>query len=72
MSIAKEVATEILGMFLADARLTAATLILVAVVAILVLVLHIEPLVGGGLLLLGSLAILVEAAARESFRRSVS
>ncbi len=35
MSISVEVAKELLGMFLADARLTTATLVLVAIVACL-------------------------------------
>lgn len=72
MSIIVDVAKELLGMFLADARLTAATLVLVAIVAGLVIALRIEPLLGGGVLLLGCLAILVEAALREARRRSAS
>ena len=72
MSIIVDVAKELLGMFLADARLTAATLVLVAIVPGLVTALRIEPLLGGGVLLLGCLAILVEAALREARRRSAS
>jgi hypothetical protein len=73
MSIIVEVAKELLGMFLADARLTTATLVvLVAIVAGLVVALRIEPLQGGCVLLLGCLAILVEAAVREARRRSLS
>lgn len=72
MSILNEVAKELLGMFLADARLTATTLVLVAVVAVLVHVLHVDPLVGGGILLLGCPAILIEATAREASRKRVS
>jgi hypothetical protein len=72
MSIIADVSKELLGMFLADARLTTATLILVAIVAALVIALQVEPLLGGGLLLLGCLAILVEAAAREAARRNSS
>lgn len=72
MSIVKEAVMEILGMFLADATMTVATLMLVAIVAVLLRVLHVEPLVGGGLLLLGGLAILAGTAAREAFRRSAS
>jgi hypothetical protein len=59
-------------MFLADARPTTATLVLVAIVAGLVVSLRVEPLVGGCVLLLGCLAILVEAAVREARRRSAS
>jgi hypothetical protein len=70
MNILRDVARELLGMFLADARLTTATLVLVAVVAGLVLAMRVEPLLGGSLLLLGCLAILIEAAIREAKRRS--
>ena len=72
MSIIVEVAKELLGMFLADARLTTATLVLVAIVAGLVVALHVEPLVGGFVLILGCLVILVEAAVRESRSRIAS
>lgn len=72
MSIIVEVAKELLGMFLADARLTTGTLVLVGIVGALVVAVHVEPLLGGGLLLLGCLAILVEAALREARRRSAS
>lgn len=72
MNIIVDVAKELLGMFLADSRLTTATLVLVAIVASLVFALQIEPLLGGGVLLVGCLAILVEAALRESRRRSTS
>ncbi len=72
MSIIVEVAKELLGMFLADARLTTATLVLVTIVAGLVVALHLEPLVGGSVLLLSCLVILVEAAVREAKRRSTS
>jgi Flp pilus assembly protein TadB len=70
MSIVVDVVKELVSMFLADARLTIATLALVAIVAAFVLALHIEPLVSGSMLLLGCLAILVEAAAREARRRN--
>lgn len=70
MNILRDVARELLGMFLADARLTTATLVLVAVVAGLVLAMRVEPLLGGSILLLGCLAILIEAAIREARRRS--
>jgi polyferredoxin len=72
MTIIIDVAKELLGMFLADARLTMATLVLVAIVASLVVALHVEPIWCGGVLLLGCLAILVEAAIREARRRSTS
>jgi hypothetical protein len=72
MNIITDVGKELLGMFVADARLTAAILVLVAIVAGLVTALHAEPLLGGCVLLLGCLAILAEAAIREAKRRSAS
>jgi hypothetical protein len=66
MSIVGDVFKELLGMFVADARLTAAILFLVAGVAGLVVAWRIGPLVAGGVLLFGSLAILVEAVRREA------
>jgi hypothetical protein len=72
MSVIVDVANELLGMFLADAGLTTATLVLVAIVAGLVVAWHVEPLLGGCVLILGCLAILVEAALREARRRSAS
>jgi hypothetical protein len=68
MSLLREVAKELLGMFLADARLATATLVLVAVVAGLVIAMKVEPLLGGSVLFLGCLVILVEAAIREARR----
>lgn len=72
MSIIVEAAKELLGMFLADVRLTLATLVFMAIVAGLVVALRVEPLQGGCVLLLGFLAILVEAAVREARRRAAS
>jgi hypothetical protein len=69
MSILVDVAKELFGMFLADAKLTAATLVLVAIVAAL-LAGQVEPLVGGAVLLLGCLALLIEATVREARHRS--
>ncbi len=61
MSIVRDVAKELLGMFLADARLTTTILILVAVVAALAVGLRVNPILCGGLLLAGSLQIVVAA-----------
>ena len=68
MSLLRDVAKELLGMFLADARLTCGILALVALVAALTQSHAIDPLVGGAALLVGSLAILVMAAWRETQR----
>ena len=66
MTILRDVARELAGMFLADGRLTGAVVALVASVAGAVLGLGVEPLIGGAALLAGSLLILVEAASREA------
>jgi len=71
MSIIGDVCQELLGMFLADARLTIATLSLVAMVAGLVVAVR-DPLLAGGVLLFGCLAIVVEAARREARQRNHS
>lgn len=60
MSLLREIAGEIVGMFVADARLTGAILLLVAAVALLIGLADVDPLIGGLVLLLGCLAILVE------------
>jgi len=61
MSILKDVLAELFGMFVADARLTAAILAVVALVAVLIDGAGVHPLIGGGLLLIGSLGVLVAA-----------
>ena len=68
MSIVGEIARTLLAMFLADARLTLATLMLVALVAGLVAV-QLAPLLCGAFLVVGCAAILLEAAIREARRR---
>ncbi len=68
MNTLGEILNEVVGMFLADARLTLAVLGLVAVVAVLVTALRAGPFLGGGILVLGCVAILVEAASREARR----
>jgi len=66
MSLLRDIASELVGMFLADVRLSGAILALVLIVAGLVRAAAAEPLVGGGALLAGNLLILVEAAFREA------
>ena len=70
MEIIKEVLVELFSMFVTDLRLTLATLALVAAVAVLVLVLHINALICGLILLLGCFAIVMEAAIRETKSRA--
>jgi hypothetical protein len=64
MSIVREFFKEVLGMFLADAWLTAAIIVLVSLAGALA-AFDAEPLVSGGMLLVGSLVILVATACRE-------
>jgi hypothetical protein len=71
MMILGDVCKELLGMFVADAKLTLATLVLVAIVGGLIIALAVEPLVGGAALLFGCLAILVETANREAKERTL-
>jgi hypothetical protein len=69
MILLREIAGELIGMFLADARLTTAILALVAIVAGLSVAPGLNPLIAGGALLVGCHLILVEAAVREARRR---
>jgi hypothetical protein len=70
MSIIGDVFRELFSMFLADARLTFATLFLVAIVGGLVHGLEVEPLLAGTVLLLGCLGILVGTTSREARDRA--
>jgi hypothetical protein len=69
VSILIEVAKELLGMFLADAALSTATIILIAVVAVALRSMPNEPLWGGALLFLGCLAIVAGVALCEARKR---
>ena len=69
MTIISDVLKELFSMFVADARLSLAILLLVVVVAILVAAFPAEPALGGGILLFGSIAILIEAVRREARAR---
>ena len=70
MDIIKDVLAELFSMFVTDARLTLATLALVALAAVLILVFKIDPLIGGGVLLVGCFAIVIEATIRETKSRA--
>lgn len=69
MTILKDVLAELLGMFVADARLTTAICALVLITAGLIFGVHVAPLIGGAVLLLGCLAILVLSVRAEARRR---
>jgi hypothetical protein len=70
MTLLAEVASELVGMFLADLWLSGAILALVLGVAGLLIMFDAEPLIGGAALLIGCHAILVGAAFREARRRT--
>lgn len=66
MTILRAVARELFAMFVADARLTVGILILVAIVALLFDGLALGVLACGALLLVGAIAVLVEATLRQA------
>ncbi len=66
MNVIGDVAKELLGMFLGDARLTIGVVVMVSLVDGLLVFLHIAPIIGGALLLIGSLLIVIEAAVRQA------
>jgi hypothetical protein len=72
MTMIKDVLSELVGMFVADAWLSAAILGLLAFAAILIEVARLDPLVGGGVLLFGCLALVVESVGRRSRAASSS
>lgn len=69
MSILKDVLSELFGMFVSDARLTATILAMVAVAAALIDGTALPPLAGGVALLAGCIAVLVISVRREARRR---
>lgn len=72
MTILKDVLAELFGMFVSDARLTAAVLAVVAVAAGLIGPGGVPPLIGGGVLLIGCLAVLLGAVARAARRKGAT
>jgi hypothetical protein len=66
MTMLKELAAELLGMFVAERRLAIAVLAIVAAAGSLVNLAGIEPLVGGAVLLFGCLILLVESVCRSA------
>jgi hypothetical protein len=66
MTILKELATELIGMFVGEKWLTIAVLSIVAAVGSLVDVIGLDPLLGGAVLLLGCLILLVESVRRSA------
>jgi hypothetical protein len=66
MKMLKELAAELVGMFVGETRLTISLLAIVALVGSLVDFLGFDPLLGGTVLLLGSLTLLIESVLRRA------
>lgn len=69
MSILKDVLMELFSMFVADARLTAAILAMVAVAALMIDGTNLPPLLGGLFLLIGCIVVLFLSIRREAIGR---
>ena len=67
MNLARDIAKELLGMFIVDARLSISILILIPIVWALAT--KLSPLLAGGMLVLGCLAVLVSTVAHETRER---
>jgi hypothetical protein len=70
MKIIQDVLAELFSMFWADARMTTSILIISAIAAAVLNYTSLNPLFAGTLLLLGSLATVVEAAIRHARLKS--
>ena len=66
MMMLKELAAELLGMFIGEKRLALAILAIVAVTGSLVDFSGLDPLVGGALLVFGCLVLLIESVCRSA------
>ena len=66
MTMLKEAAVELIGMFFAERRLAIAVLAIVAVAGSLVDFAGLNPLVGGAALLFGCLILLIESVCRAA------
>ena len=64
MTMLKELAAELTGMFVGETRLTISVLAVVAIAAALVDLIGVYPLLGGAALLLGCVILLVESVLR--------
>jgi len=70
MTILRDVLAELYAMFMADTRLTAAILAVVAVAAAIVEATGLPPLLGGAVLLFGCIGLLVLSVWRAARRRA--
>ena len=66
MTMLKELAAELVGMFVAEKRLAIAVLAIVAMTGLLVDLAGLNPLFGGAVLLFGCLMLLIESVCRAT------
>ena len=66
MTVLKDVAAELFGMFVAEKRLTIAILTVVTMAGCLVGFTDLDPLVGGTVVLFGCLTLLIESVTRSA------
>jgi len=66
MTMFKELAAELIGMFVAEKRLTISILMIVAAVGSLVDFIGLDPLLGGAALLFGCLILLIDSVCRSA------
>jgi hypothetical protein len=66
MTILKELTGELIGMFFGETRLAAAVLTLVAATGLLIDFVGLDKLMGGAMLLFGSMALLVVSVCRAA------
>jgi len=66
MTLLKEFAAELIGMFVGEKRMTISVLAIVAATGSLVDFIGLDPLAGGAVLLFGCLILLVESVCRSS------
>lgn len=71
MTILKDVLSELFSMFVADARLTAAILAIVAIAALLINATGVPSFLGGAVLLGGCVVVLFLSVRREAARRAL-
>ena len=71
MTVLKEVVAELIGMFVPEKQMTAAVLALVALSGSLIDVAGLDELTGGGVLLFGSLTLLVASVCHAARPRSL-
>jgi hypothetical protein len=66
MTMLKELAAELIGMFIGEKRLTISLLAIVAAVGSLVDFIGLDPLLGGAVLLFGCLILLIDSVCRSA------